>query len=340
MTTLSHPSRMISGLLLSAALAAACMMLSQLPQLHNWGIGALTLAIVCGIILGNTVFPRMAARTDAGVDFSRSRLLRIGIILYGFRITLTQMMQVGLLGLLIDAIMIAATFALALWAGKRLHMDEDTALLIGAGASICGAAAVMGAEPVVKGDTHKTAVAVATVVVFGTLAMFLYPLLYPILGLDEYGYGLYVGSTVHEVAQVVVAGNAVSDTAAATAVIEKMLRVMLLAPFLLLLGAWLTRRRPDTHGNTGKIVIPWFVFGFIAVAGFNSLALLPQTWVNTLIELDTFLLAMAMAALGLRTQAAAVRQAGIKPLMLAAVLAAFLLLGGYAVNALALMVFG
>lgn len=331
--------RLMLGLLLSAILATACILLSQLPLLHNWGISALTLAIVCGIILGNTLFPHIAAYTAAGVNFSRSHLLRIGIVLYGFRITFAQIAQVGILGLLIDIVMIATTFALALRVGKRLNIDEDTVLLIGAGASICGAAAVMGAEPVVKGEAHKAAVAVATVVVFGTLAMFIYPLLHPILNLSDYGYGMYVGSTVHEVAQVVVAGNAVSESAAAIAVIEKMLRVMLLAPFLLLLGAWLTHRHPNTHGKTGKITIPWFVFGFIAIAGFNSLALLPQSWVATLVNLDTFLLAMAMAALGLCTQISAVKQAGIKPLMLAGILALFLLLGGYAINRLALAIF-
>lgn len=321
-----------AGLVLAAALAAASIALARLPVLQNWGIGALTVAIVVGMVLGNSVFVRVAASAGAGVDFARTRLLRAGIVLYGFRITFSQIVQVGWTGVLIDAVMLSATFLLACYLGKRLQMDEDTAMLIGAGASVCGAAAVMGAEPVVKADAHKTAVAVATVVVFGTVAMFAYPLLYPWLGMNEHAYGLYVGSTVHEVAQVVVAGNAISESAAAVAVIEKMLRVMLLAPFLLVLGVWLSRRRPDTHGGKHRIVLPWFVLGFIAVAGLNSLQWLPMAWVEMLVQIDTFILAMAMAALGLRTQAAAVRQAGAKPLLLAAMLAVFLLVGGYAVN--------
>lgn len=320
------------GLVLAAVLAAASIALARLPVLQNWGIGALTVAIVVGMVLGNSVFARVAASAGAGVDFARTRLLRAGIVLYGFRITFSQIAQVGWTGVLIDAVMLSATFLLACYLGKRLQMDEDTAMLIGAGASVCGAAAVMGAEPVVKADAHKTAVAVATVVVFGTVAMFAYPLLYPWLGMNEHAYGLYVGSTVHEVAQVVVAGNAISESAAAVAVIEKMLRVMLLAPFLLVLGAWLSRRRPDTHGGKHRIALPWFVLGFIAVAGLNSLQWLPTAWVEMLVQIDTFILAMAMAALGLRTQAAAVRQAGAKPLLLAAMLAVFLLVGGYAVN--------
>src|SRR5690606_21506171 len=208
---------------------------------------------------------------------------------------------------------------------------RETAMLIGAGSAICGAAAVMATEPVVRAQAHKVSVAVATVVVFGTAGMFLYPWLYPHLGLGEHAFGVYAGSTIHEVAQVVVAGRAVSDAAGAAAVIEKMLRVMLLAPFLLVLSS---RLAPEA-GNGGRtgIVVPWFALLFVAVAGLNSLQLLPAPAVEALVQLDTVLLAMAMAALGLRTHAGAIRKAGIRPLLLAGALFAFLLLGGYAVNA-------
>src|SRR5690606_38071901 len=105
---------------------------------------------------------------------------------------------------------------------------------------------------------------VATVVVFGTIAMFVYPLLYPLLGLSEQAFGIYIGSTVHEVAQVVAAGAAVSDAVASTAVIEKMMRVMMLAPFLLLLSAGIARK--DSDGATRKVVVPWFAVWFIIAA--------------------------------------------------------------------------
>src|SRR5690606_39395911 len=122
---------------------------------------------------------------------------------------------------------------------------RETAMLIGAGSAICGAAAVMATEPVVRAQAHKVSVAVATVVVFGTAGMFLYPWLYPHLGLGEHAFGVYAGSTIHEVAQVVVAGRAVGDAAGAAAVIVKMLRVMLLAQFLLVLSSLLSREAGD-----------------------------------------------------------------------------------------------
>lgn len=321
------------GLVLAGTIAAAGMAIAELPRVQGWGLSALTLAIVLGIALGNTVFPAIAAHTVAGVDFAKSTLLRLGIVLYGFRITFQDIASVGVAGLLIDVVVVASVFVVAVWLGTRVFkLDRETAMLIGAGSAICGAAAVMAAEPVVRGQAHKVSVAVATVVVFGTLGMFVYPWLYPTLGFSEHAYGIYAGSTIHEVAQVVVAGKAVGDHAASVAVIEKMLRVMLLAPFLLLLSSHLRGSADAAPEATGKVTIPWFAVLFIAVAGFNSLQLLPAAWVALIVQLDTVLLAMAMAALGLRTHAGAIRQAGVRPLLLAMTLFALLLGGGWGLN--------
>ena len=178
----------------------------------------------------------------------------------------------------------------------------------------------------------------ATVVVFGTIAMFLYPLLYQWgvsagwMPLDETAFGVFTGSTVHEVAQVVAAGRAVSEPAADAAVITKMVRVMMLAPFLVGLSALLARGQNSSNGERSKITIPWFAFGFIAMVGFNSLQLLPAGVLKVLIDLDTVLLAMAMAALGLTTHASALRQAGAKPMLLALLLFVWLLAGGMLIN--------
>lgn len=326
--------KFVRGLALSGAIAAVAVVAAKLPLIHQWGLSALTLAILIGIGLGNTVFPRIAPACDGGVDFSKNKLLRLGIILYGFRITFQQITEIGWTGVLIDVLIIACTFTLAVQVGTRLFkLDRQTAMLIGAGSSICGAAAVMAAAPVVQGQAHKVSVAVSTVVVFGTIAMFLYPLAYPYLAMSELEYGRYVGSTVHEVAQVVAAGKAVGEQAAAIAVIEKMLRVMMLAPFLLILSNRLSREGSAAEKGSGT-AIPWFAVLFIVIAGVNSLELLPGLLVTAIVELDNVLLAMAMGALGLRTHASAIRQAGLKPILLAAVLFVFLTIGGYVINRL------
>ncbi len=329
----NRSSQFVAGLALAGAIAAAGIWGAGLAPVKQLGISALTMAIVVGILLGNTVFPRIAPFSAEGVEFAKAKLLRLGIILFGFHITFQDIAQIGWAGVLIDVLVIAATFTLAVQLGTRVFgLDRQTAMLIGAGSSICGAAAVLATEPVVRGQAHKVSVAVATVVIFGTLGMFIYPVLYPHLGLSETGYGLYAGSTIHEVAQVVVAGRSVSEHAAAFAVIEKMLRVMMLAPFLVILSSRMGDEAEAGVKRKSKITIPWFAVLFIVAAGVNSLHLLPAALVDCILAVDTVLLAMAMAALGLRTHAGAIKHAGAKPILLASILFAFLMVGGYAIN--------
>jgi uncharacterized integral membrane protein (TIGR00698 family) len=327
------------GLALSGGLAVLGVSAAGIPAMRHYGLSPLTLAIVLGIVAGNTFFPSVAAHTAAGVDFSKSTLLRIGIILFGLRITFQDIAAVGWAGIIIDALVVTATFLIALQLGTRVfRLDRQTSMLIGAGSALCGAAAVMATEPVVRGQPHKVSVAVATVVVFGTVAMFAYPLMYPYLGLSQHAYGVFTGSTVHEVAQVVAAGRSVSEPAAATAVIEKMLRIMMLAPFLMVLSGLKEHRRAVSGdgpaAGRAPIVIPWFAVLFIVASLVNSTHLLPVSLVAGLTQIDTLLLATAMAALGLHTQVSAIRRAGVRPLLLAASLFAFLLVGGYGINRL------
>ncbi|MGQ3053048.1 MAG: YeiH family protein [Roseateles sp.] len=342
-------TRLLPGLALSGALAAAGVALGRIGWLQDHGFSALTLAIVLGMIVGNTVYPlvpRLAAASGAGVNVSKQNLLRLGVVLYGLRLTVQDIGHVGIAGVAIDALVLGSTFALACFIGTRwLGLDRKTAMLIGAGSSICGAAAVMAAEPEVKARAEQVTVAVATVVVFGTLAIFLYPALFQLNQHLELipgganGFGIYAGSTIHEVAQVVAAARSVGPDAANSAVIAKMVRVMMLAPFLVMLSAWLARD-DKRHANTstatdqakGKLAVPWFAFGFVAVVLFNSLQWLPASVVAVTTEIDTALLAMAMAALGLATHFGAIRKAGAKPLLLALILFGWLIVGGALIN--------
>ena len=295
------------------------------------------------MLVGNAARRHFLSAAAAGIGFARNNLLRIAVVLYGLRLTVRDINAVGLTGVLIDALMLGSTFALALLLGVRVfRLERTTAILIGAGSAICGAAAVLATEPVVRGKPGQVTMAVATVVLFGTLAIFVYPLLYTLSlhwGLLPQGpqaFGVYAGSTIHEVAQVFAAAHSVSNAAADTAVITKMVRVMMLAPFLLMLSLWTTRRAAsvtqDSAAEAGKIHVPWFAFGFIGMVLFNSLALLPQPVVSAAIHLDNLLLAMAMAALGVGTQLSAIRTAGLRPLLLAALLALWLVVGGGLVN--------
>jgi uncharacterized integral membrane protein (TIGR00698 family) len=347
--TLRDKCRLLPGLALTAAVAALAIRLGTIGWLQEHGMSALTVAIVVGIVLGNTFYPAIAAAADTGVGFSKQTLLRAGVILYGLRLTLHDVGLVGVAGVLIDALLLTSTFGLAQILGTRwFGLDRETSILIGAGSAICGAAAVMATEPLVRAKAGQVTVAVSTVVVFGTLAIFLYPALYAVnlhwqwLPTGPKAFGIYAGSTIHEVAQVFAAGRSVSVDTANTAVVTKMVRVMMLAPFLIGLSAWLARdaaqeqmvgqRAGAAEGVKRKLAIPWFAFAFIGVVMFNSLSQLPNDVLGAATELDTVLLAMAMAALGLTTHFSAIRQAGLKPLLLGGLLFVWLIGGGAVIN--------
>lgn len=216
---------LIPGFALTAVLTAIAIHVGGMPWFINMGLGALTLAILLGIIVGNTLYPLLKPTCDKGVHFAKHYLLRAGIILYGFRLTFQQITDIGATGLLIDAIMLSSTFFIALWLGRTfLGLDSQTAVLIGAGSSICGAAAIMATEPVVKASASTVAVAVSTVVIFGTLAIFIYPWFYQLnahyqwLPFSQETFGIFSGSTIHEVAQVVAVGHTLGNNAENVAV--------------------------------------------------------------------------------------------------------------------------
>ncbi|MBA0170801.1 YeiH family protein [Pectobacterium versatile] len=330
----------LPGLLLVSLMTFSLLWLANIPKIAHWGPGSLTLAILSGIVLGNSVYPRLHPLCDPGVQWAKQHLLRWGIILYGFRLSFQQVAAVGFTGVAVDLTVVTLTFLLACWIGKRwLKLDNETVMLIGAGSSICGAAAIMATAPVVKASSNAIAVSVSTVVIFGTTAMFLYPWLYQ-LNLEHHWIdvtpqivGLYFGSTIHEVAQVVAAGHAIDGATENIAVISKMLRVMMLAPFLLILGFYLKKTAQKNDAQDAiPLMFPWFALGFIAVAAFNSFQLLSPALVTQLVQLDNVLLTMAMVALGLTTRFSAIQQAGAKPLLLALVLFLWLVVGGAGIN--------
>ncbi|MGB3254447.1 YeiH family putative sulfate export transporter, partial [Buttiauxella gaviniae] len=186
MATLSIPDHrhtlwhFLPGLALAASITALALWLGNIPSVAGLGLGALTLAILCGMVIGNTLYPKIWQHCDGGVLFAKQHLLRLGIILYGFRLTFSQIADVGASGVIIDILTLTSTFALACWLGQKVFgLDKQTSWLIGAGSSICGAAAILATEPVVKAEASKVTVAVATVVIFGTLAIFIYPMIYP-----------------------------------------------------------------------------------------------------------------------------------------------------------------
>ena len=340
-------SRHLAGLVVVLIGSLFCLWLTS--SLNVWtngrivGLSSLTLAILIGMILGNTVYINFAERLNKGVCFAKGQLLRLAIMFYGFKLTLTQVASVGLPAVMSDALVLTSTFLLTYWIGiKLLKVDRETTILIGSGASICGAAAVIAANPIVKAEAHKVTIAVATVVVFGTIAMILYPFLYHLGWLQPWlsaqDYGVYTGSTIHEVAQVVVAGNTVSADVGDTAVVTKMIRVMMLAPFLLVLSFALIKGNSE-NGETASFIsrvkqvkVPWFAFIFILIVLLHTWIPMSVGFEHSMVLFDDILLTMAMFALGLTTHISAIKQAGIKPLILGAIMFLWLIVGGGLIN--------
>lgn len=334
----------LHGILLIVLFSFSAFYIAGFDFVVRLSLSPLIVGIVLGMLYANSLRNKLPETWVPGIRFCSKTLLRLGVVLYGFRLTFQQVAEIGPTAVAVDAVVVAGTLALGLVLGRLLRLDSETALMTSTGSAICGAAAVLGAEPVVRCEAHKTAVAVSTVVLFGTLSMFLYPVMYRagwLDGLSPQALAVYVGATLHEVAHVVGAGDAVDAAGgdiAAAATIAKMIRVMMLAPVLVAMSFVLARRRkgvPEAGG--GKIAIPWFAFWFVAVIGLNSLlesaSFIPadalRAVVGAINDFDTFLLTMAMTALGAETSADKFRQAGAKPFLLAGGLFVWLVVGGY-----------
>ncbi len=348
----------ISGIIFVAIIAAGATYIASLAPVQSLGLSPLVIGIVIGIFYANTLHNHIPAPWESGITFSGKKILRFAIVFYGFRITFQQIADVGIEGFLVSLIMLSSTFILGTWVGQKMFgMDRDTSMLSASGASVCGAAAVLATEPVLKAEEHKAAIAVSMVVLFGTISMFLYPVLYAViiepatgwLHMDPQAFGIYVGGTIHEVAQVVAVPASIpgaSEEMANAAVIVKMTRVIMIAPMLIVLGVYLsyTQRNNGTENSDGiKLVIPWFAVYFIAMAGVNSLILsytstAPEAIaasingaIGIVNEIDTFLLTMAMTALGMGTRFAKFKGLGMAPVYSALIMFIWLVVGGFAV---------
>lgn len=328
-------SSMLHGVLLITLFSCAAFYIGDMSFVKSISFSPMIVGIILGMLYANSLRNNLPDTWVPGIAFCSKRILRIGIIFYGFRLTFQDVTAVGLSAVFIDAIIVVTTICGGVLVGRLLKMDRGIALLTSVGSGICGAAAILGAESAIKIKPYKTAVAVATVVIFGTLSMFLYPVLYRggVFDLSPDAMGIFTGSTVHEVANVVGAGNAMGTAVSNSAIIVKMIRVMMLVPVLLVISYSVARSaiKNDSSAESGssRISIPWFAILFLVVIGFNSLNLLPEGVVSSINTIDTFLLTMAMTALGAETSIKKFKKAGAKPFFLAFIIYVWLISAGY-----------
>lgn len=327
---------MLHGILLIALFSCASFYIAETKVISELSLSPMIIGILLGMVYANSLRNHLPETWVPGIQFCAKKLLRLGIILYGFRLTFQDILLVGAPGIIVDVLIVVITIIGGVYLGKLMKMDEDISLLTSIGSGICGAAAILGAESTIQTKPYKTAVAVATVVIFGTIAMFIYPVLYNkgVVSATPEEMGIYTGATVHEVAHTVGAGNSMGQDISNTAIIVKMIRVMMLVPVLLLLSWWAARKAAsnksgDKAAAKKKVSIPWFALGFLLVIVINSVIHFPIPAITAVNNIDTFLLTMAMVALGCETSFDKFKKAGAKPFILAFILFAWLMVGGY-----------
>ena len=318
----------LNGFTLVLLVSLASYYIASLPLILKLHLSPLIIGVVFGILV-SPLFRQTEKTCEKAVAFSAKKLLRIGIILYGFNVTLTSIASVGFNGILLSVVVVV----FVLWIGyligvKLLGLDKEIAILVSGGSAICGAAAILALESSLKSKPYKGIIAVGTVVIFGLLGMFLYPIVYA-LGLIPLNYppeGYYIGLTLHELANVVGAGDAISQETQEVALIVKMIRVLLLVAVLLVVPYFFAESK---EGGKRKLHIPWFAFWFLGVVILHSLINLPDEAVSFFKFLSGFFLVMAMSALGLQVDLKKFLEFGGKAFVLAFILFGILAVGGF-----------
>jgi len=309
----------------------------------NKSISEILIAVLLGLYLRNWI--GLGERTKAGIKFSIQRVLRFGIILLGLRLSLQDVVATGAKALVLVTICITVALILAYFAGRLFKVPPRLAALIGVGTAICGNTAILATAPVLDANEEEVSFAVATITLFGLLAVLTYPIIGHLLGLSDRFFGLWAGTAVNDTSQVVAVGAIFSGAALNVATIVKLTRNTLMAPLIVLVGlvSRATNKKLSASAATatrldwGKL-IPGFVIGFLVMSLIRTLGVafgfLPQNVsnpgnlqlaanvLNALDEVSKFAILMALAAVGLNTDLSSLKRIGVKPLIIGTCVAA------------------
>lgn len=281
---------LLPGMAIAAALALVAGWIAGglgEPLAHN----PVLVAMLFGLLLGSTFGCPDALRP--GLDFTKRYLLRLGVVLVGFRITVRLLSELGAAPIAIAAVQLLTVMLVLRWVAVRVFkLDRDLALLVAAGSAVCGAAAILCVAALTRAREQHAGVAIALITLAGTLALLVYPVAFvagAMPALDDRLYGIFVGASIYELAQVYGALFAISEGALNTATLVKLSKVLMLVPLLLAIG--LLRRRGDAT-SAAPPPFPWFVLGFVAVMLLNSVVTLHPQARRLILEFDQFLFMM------------------------------------------------
>jgi len=307
--------RWLAGIGFTFVIAALGFELNKVPGFTR--IGPLACSILLAIIYRQ--FFCYPEKIRIGIEFSSKRLLRFAIILYGLKLNIDTVLHQGLGLLLRDIGVIAFAILATVWIGKRLKAEFSLSLLLGVGTGVCGAAAIAAISPIIKADEEDTAIGVGIIALVGTIFSIIYTFLRPILPLSAIDYGIWSGTTLHEIAQVALAGAPAGPDGLAVALLAKLGRVLLLVPLCFILLVWMKRKNTNVAANV-KIEFPWFLIGFVLMSLFGSYFLGKSIPVSKNVLDDTstftsFILTSAMVGLGLNVRLRDLQTKALRPLI-------------------------
>lgn len=310
-----------SGLLAAVVVAIAAVFLSE-----HYGAPTMLFALLLGVALN---FLSDHERCTQGIEFAAQKVLRLGVSLLGLRISFEAVSALGLGPVILVIAGVVLTMGLGFILTRSMRTNCAFGCLTGGAVAICGASAAMALSSVLpRGENHErdTIFTVVTVTAFSTIAMVVYPIIAGMVGFDEQQTGIFLGATIHDVAQVVGAGYSVSDSTGDIATIVKLLRVAMLLPVVL--GVMLVVRYRFKKQQTGeaKLPFPWFVLGFVVLVALNSSIALPEMVTVPLIDLSRWCIITAVAALGMKTSFGKLVQVGWMPVMIVFIETAFIAL--------------
>ncbi|NDR59086.1 YeiH family protein [Aliiruegeria sabulilitoris] len=288
--------RLAPGIAVSVLVAITAQFLAE-----HYATPAMLLALLLGIAVN---FLGEEGANAPGIAFSARSLLRLGVALLGVRISVDLMADLGaeLIGLVIAGVLCTILFGLAI--GKVFGHKWRFSLLTAGSVAICGASAAMAISAILPKDERSEERLIFTVLgvtVLSTIAMIAYPILVETFGLDERQGGVFLGGTIHDVAQVVGAGFSISETTGDTATLVKLIRVSMLAPVVLVASLLIRRFADAPIDGKRPPLLPGFVIGFLVLAALNSLHLIPASAVLFLSQASRWLLLTAIAAVGMKT---------------------------------------
>jgi uncharacterized integral membrane protein (TIGR00698 family) len=286
-------------------------------------LGAAVPALVIGAAVASVRRP--GTTLQPGVRFAGRTVLQLAVVLLGTQLSLADIGRIGASSLPVMLTTLAVCLVAAFLLGRLLDVRGNVQTLIGVGTGICGASAIAAVAPVVGAASAEVAYAVSTIFLFNIAAVFVFPLVGHLMGLDQHAFGLFAGTAINDTSSVVAAAAVYGSTALGFAVVVKLVRTLMIVPIVVALTVYESRRRPspDAIASSRRLhlrrvlrLIPWFIGGFVLMSALRSVGAIPDALLAPLAEACAFLIAVAMAAIGLSTDVATFRRAGVRPLLL------------------------